>query len=65
VWFARGLAAGQARPDEGEFVEVVTATIPEVLEWCRQGLVTDSKTVVAALWLQNVASGSWKLDWRT
>lgn len=65
VWFARGLAAGQARPDEGEFVEVVTATVPEVLDWCRQGLVTDSKTLAAALWLQNIASGSWKLDWRT
>lgn len=65
IWFARGLTLSQAQPDEGEFVEVVTATVPQFLEWCRDGTVTDSKTLTAGLWLQNVLAGSWKLDWRS
>jgi ADP-ribose pyrophosphatase len=65
IYFARGLAAGAAQPDEGEFLDVITATPDELLAWCRDGKVTDSKTLVAALWLQNILSGAWKLDWRT
>jgi ADP-ribose pyrophosphatase len=41
----------------------VTATPAEVLEWIRTGAVTDAKTQIGALWLQNVLSGAWSLDW--
>jgi len=34
------------------------------LQGCRDGSVTDSKTLVGALWLQNVLSGAWTLDWQ-
>jgi len=27
-------------------------------------LVTDGKTLSCVLWLQNVLSGRWKLDWK-
>jgi ADP-ribose pyrophosphatase len=27
--------------------------------------VTDAKTLSCTLWLQNVLSGAWKLDWRS
>lgn len=64
IWFARGLRAGQRQLDEGEFLEVFTAAPAELLDWCRQGLVTDGKTLTAALWLQNVNSGAWALDWQ-
>lgn len=64
VWFARGLTAGRSRLDEGEFVEVITPTTDEFLAWCRDGLVSDSKTLAAAFWLQNALTGSWKPDWR-
>ncbi len=64
IWFARGLTAGQAQLDAGEFLEVFTATPEEFLGWVRDGLVRDSKTLAAALWLQNVRAGTWKLDWR-
>lgn len=65
IWFARGLQAGPASLDAGEFLEVFTATPDEMLDWCAQGLVTDGKTLTCLLWLQNVLSGRWKLDWQT
>lgn len=64
IWFARGLRLGQRHLDEGELLDVFTATPAELLDWCRQGLVTDGKTLTAALWLQNVMSGEWSLDWQ-
>lgn len=64
IWFARGLSRGQRQLDEGELLDVFTATPTQLLDWCRQGLVTDGKTLTAALWLQNVIAGVWTLDWR-
>lgn len=63
IWFARGLVAGERALDPGEFLDVVTATPAELLQWCRDGQVTDGKTLAASLWLQNVLSGTWLLDW--
>lgn len=65
IWFARGLSLGERKLDAGEFLDVFTASLPELLQWCRDGQVTDGKTLTAALWLQNVASGAWSLDWQT
>jgi ADP-ribose pyrophosphatase len=64
VWFARGLTAGERHLDEGEHLDVITATPAELLQWCRDGSVTDAKTLTGMLWLQNVLSGAWALDWR-
>jgi ADP-ribose pyrophosphatase len=64
VWFARGLTPGQRKLDEGEFLEVFTATFDELLEWCRTGQVTDAKTLIGALWLQNTLAGTWALPWQ-
>ena len=63
IWFARGLTAGCAALDEGEFLEVFAAEPQQVLSWCREGQIVDGKTLVGALWLQNVLSGAWTLDW--
>lgn len=65
VWFARGLTPGERRLDAGEFLDVFTATPQELQDWCRSGQVTDAKTLVGMLWLQNVLAGTWQLDWRT
>jgi ADP-ribose pyrophosphatase len=64
VWFARGLTAGEQRLDAGEFLDVITATPAQLQEWCRSGEVTDAKTLVGMLWLQNILAGTWELDWR-
>ena len=64
VWFARGLVLQGRKLDTGEFLDVFTATPQELLAWCRDGQVTDSKTLVGALWLQNVLAGNWVLNWQ-
>jgi len=64
VWFARGLTAGTRQLDVGEFLDVFTATADELLGWCQSGQVTDAKTLVGTLWLQNVLSGAWTLQWQ-
>ena len=63
IWFAKGLTSGERRLDDGEFLDVFSATPQEVLDWCRDGQITDAKTLTAALWLQNVLSGVWSLEW--
>lgn len=64
IYFARGLTLGQRRLDEGEFLDVFTATPAELLDWSRTGALTDAKTLTCLVWLQNVLSGAWTLDWQ-
>ena len=64
IWFARGLVDGPRNLDAGEFLDVFTATPAELYAWCRDGQVTDAKTLIGALWLQNVDNGAWALDWQ-
>jgi len=64
IYFARGLVAGERSLDPGEFLDVVTATPEELMTGCRQGLVTDAKTLGCMVWVQNVLSGAWPLNWQ-
>ena len=64
VWFARDLIQGERKLDAGEFLDVFTAPPEKLLDWCRDGLVTDAKTLTGVLWLQNMLSGAWTLDWQ-
>ncbi|MFM6990161.1 MAG: NUDIX domain-containing protein [Rhodoferax sp.] len=65
VWFAKGLTAGERHLDVEEFLDVFTASAQDVLQWCRDGRITDAKSLTGALWLQNVLCGAWSLDWVT
>jgi ADP-ribose pyrophosphatase len=65
IWFARDLTLGQRKLDAGEFLDVFTATPADLLTWCANGRVTDAKTLTGMLWLQNVLSGMWTLDWKS
>jgi len=64
IWFARGLTRGERQLDAGEFLEVFSASVEQLQGWCRDGQVTDAKTLIGALWLQNTLSGAWPLEWR-
>lgn len=64
VWFARSLVAGEPRLDEGELLEVVLASAEELLLAAGRGELTDAKTLIGLLWLQNWRAGRWSLDWR-
>ena len=64
IWFARGLTLGPRHLDQGEFLDVFTASPAELFLWCQDGRVTDAKTLSGAMWLQNVLSGAWPLTWQ-
>jgi ADP-ribose pyrophosphatase len=64
IWFAKDLTLGERSLDAGEFLDVITATPAQLLQWCADGTVTDAKTLAGALWLQNLLSGAWSLQWQ-
>ncbi len=64
IWFARGLTPGPRHLDAGEFLDVFTARPDELMGWCRDGALTDAKTVAGLFWLQNVLAGVWALEWQ-
>lgn len=69
IWFARGLSAGPRSLDAGEFLDVITVSPEDLMQWCMNGLVTDAKTLAGALWLQNThgpsaALATWPLVWQ-
>lgn len=65
IYFAKGLQLSERKLDDGEFLEVISATPAQLLAWSQGGTVTDAKTLTCLLWLQNVLSGAWRLDWQT
>jgi ADP-ribose pyrophosphatase len=64
VWFARGLVAGERQLDAGEFLDVFVASEEELSNWVADGSVTDAKTMIALLWLQQWRAGRWALTWK-
>lgn len=65
VFFARGLTAGERQLDADEFLDVCSMTPEQLLDGVRTGQVTDAKTLSCCVWLQNVQSGAWQLEWKT
>ena len=64
VWFARGLQAGPARLDAGEFLEVDSASLEELEARACDGSLTDAKTLVGLLWLRHWREGRWAIRWQ-
>lgn len=65
IWFARGLTAGVRELDAGEFLDVAVATADELDAAAQRGELTDAKTLIGLMWLQNWRAGRWPLEWRT
>jgi ADP-ribose pyrophosphatase len=64
VWFARGLVAGERALDVGEFLDVTEMSAEQLDALAGRGELTDAKTLIGLLWLQNWRAGRWPLDWR-
>lgn len=64
IWFARGLSAGPTHLDVGEFLETQLVAVDELDALCASGAVTDGKTLVGLLWLQNWHAGRWEIAWQ-
>lgn len=65
ILFARGLSAGSAALDAGEFLEVALLDEPALDAAAARGELTDAKTLIALLWLQKWRGGAWPLQWFT
>ena len=65
IWFARGLTLGERNLDNGEFLDVFSATVEELDELARTGELTDAKTLIGLLWLNNWRNGRWPITWNT
>lgn len=59
IFLARGLTAGERQLDDGEFLETFKASIPDMLNWIKEGQITDVKTVIGAFWLEKILAGNW------
>jgi ADP-ribose pyrophosphatase len=59
IYLARGLTAGEAKLDDGEFLETFMATVPELLEMVKSGEISDVKTVIGTFWLEKIVAGTW------
>lgn len=51
-FLARGLKLQQRKLDEGELLEVFELSLPDALDWVRQGRINDSKTIIGLFWLE-------------
>jgi ADP-ribose pyrophosphatase len=60
LFLATGLTEGEAKLDDGEFLELFTTTLPELLEQVRRGEITDVKTIIGTFWLDRIINGGWK-----
>ena len=49
MYLATGLHRGEATPDDGEFLDVVTLPLGELVDMVRRGEITDAKTQIAVL----------------
>lgn len=63
IWFARGLVAGPARLDPGEFVETLVLTPAELEALEAGGDLPDVKTLIGLHWLQSWRAGRRPLVW--
>lgn len=59
IYLARNPEAGDAHPDEEEFIQTFRLPVAALLEWVRTGKVTDVKTVIGAFWLEKIVGGQW------
>ncbi len=61
IYLAKGLQAGEAKLDAEEFLETFKAPLSQVLDWIREGQITDVKTVIGAFWLEKIMRNEWAL----
>jgi ADP-ribose pyrophosphatase len=61
LYLARGLTAGDAKLDEGEFLETFIADQTQLMDWVKDGTISDVKTIIGVFWLEKLRSGEWQL----
>ncbi|MCA1855048.1 NUDIX hydrolase [Massilia oculi] len=59
LFVAEDLRPGPQKLDQGEFLELFSVTLPELLDMVKRGEITDVKTIIGAFWLEKILSGAW------
>lgn len=59
IYLARDLKQGEAKLDEGEFLETFIAPAGQLIDWVREGKISDVKTIIGTFWLEKILSGAW------
>ncbi|QKJ65585.1 NUDIX hydrolase [Deefgea piscis] len=52
LYLARDLTAGERQLDDGEFLESITMSMPELIAGVLDGSITDAKTIAGVFWAQ-------------
>ncbi len=60
MYLAEDLTYEGAALDAGETLEVFTSTWQQLLQWVREGTVTDVKTMLGVLWLEKILADEWQ-----
>lgn len=61
IYLAKGLTAGPSALDDGEFLDIFTAPLDDLMTMVREGQVTDVKTIIGAFWLEKLVKAEWRL----
>ncbi len=59
LYLARGLTAGKAALDEGEFLDIFITGHAQLLAGVQDGSITDVKTIIGIFWLERLLRGEW------
>jgi ADP-ribose pyrophosphatase len=60
IFLAEELVHEGATLDAGETLEVFAEQWQQLLQWVREGTVTDAKTMLGVMWLEKVLAGEWQ-----
>ena len=58
IYLARDLKQGEAMLDEGEFLETFITSAGQLIDWVRDGKISDVKTIIGTFWLEKILSGA-------
>ncbi|MBC3884668.1 NUDIX domain-containing protein [Undibacterium griseum] len=59
IYIAEELTQGTAALDDEEFLETFSASSAELMQWVRDGTITDVKTVIGIFWLEKILNSAW------
>lgn len=62
IFLAQGLSFVGHQRDPGEILEIIEMSIADAMLAVNDGEITDAKTIVALLWAEKIAAGSWLLS---
>ena len=60
MFLAEDLTHEGATLDAGEAIEVFTSSWQQLMQWVREGTVTDVKTMLGVMWLEKILAGEWE-----